>query len=481
METDSVPVSLHVWLKNDSTAPVGEPTAVTELNYEALIKFGACCLANQVLKDASLAPGLQLWSLIGWNVSLLELECRSKDRALGVSRTQKALLQRLVHTARMLADVDPQTRSQSKANSRTLLATEHSDPRQALLTLDPFTALVRVLAAWPTEVANQFIFALVEKLAAVCLLQALLARAKAAPNVEAVYSVGTMLTEEDAEALLLFRLQAAIVHACSAGAAELRSAAPNFSQALLEQQPEAKVVPADLKMYTITSMLVFLRRAALLLSVLELQPSKVQLDGLYCVPTLLAPETGLAQDSDEFDTLRELLRLPDVTAIGRRCLDEDRQLTWDWLRDLSLAAHALDSSKHGLGSLSHIPSVSAPVELHLIVLPELYHDLFKMYRESRCPQCEQIPDQPTLCLICGALVCSTNSPCPENCIQVHSLRVSRRALFLTLARAFSACASACPTDFNTLHAFVPDFICSWRGCHAARQALRGRYWDFSRA
>ena len=420
METDSGPASLHAWLAHDVNAAITETTAISDLKYEPLyeplIKFGACSLANQVLTDASLAPGLQLWSLIGWNVALLELECRSKDRALGVSRTQKALLQRLIHTARMLADVDPQTRALCHLSSRTLLGhvTEHSEAREALLTLDPFTALVHTLAAWPLEVSKQFVFALVEKLVAVCLLQALLVRARAVPNLEPAAT----LSEEDALAPILFRLQAVVTHACSAGVAKFQSTTPNFSRALLEQQPEAKVIPADLTMYTITSMLVFLRRSALLLSVLELQPSRVQLEGLFLQPTALVPATKLAQDSVEFETLRELLHLPELTAICNRCLDEDGQLTWDWLRDLSLAAHALEKSDQA--SFSLIPPVSAPIELHLISVPELYHDLFKMYRESRCLQCEQIPDQPTLCLICGALVCSMNSPCPENCIQVHA-------------------------------------------------------------
>uniref|UniRef100_A0A0N8E404 E3 ubiquitin-protein ligase n=1 Tax=Daphnia magna TaxID=35525 RepID=A0A0N8E404_9CRUS len=49
----------------------------------------------------------------------------------------------------------------------------------------------------------------------------------------------------------------------------------------------------------------------------------------------------------------------------------------------------------------------------LLTLPNSYDTLFKFYHHKSCPQCKSVPKEPSLCLVCGALVCLRENCCKE--------------------------------------------------------------------
>jgi len=47
----------------------------------------------------------------------------------------------------------------------------------------------------------------------------------------------------------------------------------------------------------------------------------------------------------------------------------------------------------------------------LIKLPERYDQIFRHYRSAPCPQCNTVPKEPAVCLICGKICCFKSSNC----------------------------------------------------------------------
>ena len=53
----------------------------------------------------------------------------------------------------------------------------------------------------------------------------------------------------------------------------------------------------------------------------------------------------------------------------------------------------------------------APIAFKLVDLPQTYDDLFEICRNFVCPNCNQKPHDPAICLICGEIVCSQSYCC----------------------------------------------------------------------
>lgn len=56
---------------------------------------------------------------------------------------------------------------------------------------------------------------------------------------------------------------------------------------------------------------------------------------------------------------------------------------------------------------------AGPKVPRLISLPPQYHDLLKAATERKCEHCHTLPSEPTLCLLCGALLCAGNDCCRD--------------------------------------------------------------------
>jgi len=52
----------------------------------------------------------------------------------------------------------------------------------------------------------------------------------------------------------------------------------------------------------------------------------------------------------------------------------------------------------------------------LLTLPHSFDTLFQFYHHKSCPQCNSVPKEPSLCLVCGTLVCLR-----ENCCKGESV------------------------------------------------------------
>lgn len=50
-------------------------------------------------------------------------------------------------------------------------------------------------------------------------------------------------------------------------------------------------------------------------------------------------------------------------------------------------------------------------KFHLVPLAPAFHDLFQVMSSARCKNCNTVPKQPAICLLCGELVCTASSCC----------------------------------------------------------------------
>jgi len=80
---------------------------------------------------------------------------------------------------------------------------------------------------------------------------------------------------------------------------------------------------------------------------------------------------------------------------------------WTWCEDLSgfiaraqLSSRFLIHSQHVLWS-----------QPRLMELPEAYDIIFQHYHRKQCPNCNTVPKEPTICLVCGTMVCLRDVCC----------------------------------------------------------------------
>ena len=50
----------------------------------------------------------------------------------------------------------------------------------------------------------------------------------------------------------------------------------------------------------------------------------------------------------------------------------------------------------------------------LLRLPKQYDDIFAFYHKRPCKSCRTVPRDPTLCLLCGQMVCLRQDCCKVN-------------------------------------------------------------------
>lgn len=54
----------------------------------------------------------------------------------------------------------------------------------------------------------------------------------------------------------------------------------------------------------------------------------------------------------------------------------------------------------------------------LLKLPRIYDQLFMFFHQRQCRVCSKVPKDPSICLICGTLVCMRESCCrSESCLE----------------------------------------------------------------
>lgn len=80
---------------------------------------------------------------------------------------------------------------------------------------------------------------------------------------------------------------------------------------------------------------------------------------------------------------------------------------WTWCQDLhgfiaraQGASRFLTRSQHVLWS-----------QPRLMDLPEAYDVIFQYYHRKQCPNCNTVPKEPTICLVCGTMVCLRDVCC----------------------------------------------------------------------
>lgn len=135
--------------------------------------------------------------------------------------------------------------------------------------------------------------------------------------------------------------------------------------------------------------LAFLRKAAVLLHVV-------------CMAEYPVEDASLS-DLSELDRLTTLLGVRPLGEVCSSAAHLPRQaLMRDWLRKIYVR-HINDGDTHVY--LSH------PLPFTLAHLPRELDRLLDDCLHRTCPNCEQVPSQPAVCLLCGALVCFQTQCC----------------------------------------------------------------------
>ena len=72
-------------------------------------------------------------------------------------------------------------------------------------------------------------------------------------------------------------------------------------------------------------------------------------------------------------------------------------------------------------------------------LPDSFDSLFKTYFGQKCTECENVPSQPIICLICGQLLCLDNCCAQYMEINESSTRISEVEIHANMCCSGSAC------------------------------------------
>lgn len=123
-----------------------------------------------------------------------------------------------------------------------------------------------------------------------------------------------------------------------------------------------------------------------------------------------AAVAGISRDKTEFDRLREYLRLP---TIGELILSLQRSsalldVVTGWLHDLR--DHSSLSEKPVLGRIT----LNHPAIFNLVELPYRFETLLEESSRHVCSNCNAVPQDPAICLLCGTFVCFQSFCCLEN-------------------------------------------------------------------
>ncbi|RUS18204.1 hypothetical protein BC937DRAFT_89041 [Endogone sp. FLAS-F59071] len=123
-----------------------------------------------------------------------------------------------------------------------------------------------------------------------------------------------------------------------------------------------------------------------------------------------AAAAGISRDTNEFDRLREYLRLP---TIGELILSLQRSpalidVVTGWLHDLRNHSRLPEKSVLGRITLNH------PAIFNLVELPHRFETLLEESSKHVCSNCNTVPQDPAICLLCGTFVCFQSFCCLED-------------------------------------------------------------------
>jgi hypothetical protein len=123
---------------------------------------------------------------------------------------------------------------------------------------------------------------------------------------------------------------------------------------------------------------------------------------------LLLPASSTTQADwtvqQELEHLCDQLRLPklDLLLDRRNILPEEQSLIHEWC--CLLANEPSDQQA--------VP-LNLPITFNLVKLPRRLDELFEISLRCVCHRCGTIPNDPSLCLLCGTFVCSQSYCCSE--------------------------------------------------------------------
>ncbi|RUP52467.1 hypothetical protein BC936DRAFT_145224, partial [Jimgerdemannia flammicorona] len=139
-------------------------------------------------------------------------------------------------------------------------------------------------------------------------------------------------------------------------------------------------------------------------------------------------EGGISRDGNEFDRLREFLRLPSFDELfissSHRTPNAFGPVIAGWLHHLRDHAASLTEDIAELESESALSTsvslgpvripLNHPAIFSLIELPQRLETLFEESLRRLCRKCGQVPHEPAMCLMCGTFVCYQSFCCTEN-------------------------------------------------------------------
>jgi len=130
----------------------------------------------------------------------------------------------------------------------------------------------------------------------------------------------------------------------------------------------------------------------------------------FGVSPKFAVNTNISQDATEFDRLREYLHLP---TIGELILSLQNSpvlsaVVTGWLHDLRD-----DPLQRRESTSSHV-TLNHPAIFNLIELPQQLGLLMEESSRRVCCNCNSVPLDPALCLLCGAFVCHQSFCCMKD-------------------------------------------------------------------
>lgn len=82
---------------------------------------------------------------------------------------------------------------------------------------------------------------------------------------------------------------------------------------------------------------------------------------------------------------------------------------WTWCEDLS---NFVGRSQIVARSLLNSQNISWR-QPRLLELPQAYDNIFQFYHRRQCPKCNLVPKDPSVCLVCGTMVCLRDSCCKQ--------------------------------------------------------------------
>jgi E3 ubiquitin-protein ligase UBR3 len=280
-----------------------------------------------------------------------------------------------------------------------------------VLAADPFALLCRLAFLWPEPLDLPRLLALVRLMYLVVVCQCLLSLALHTPEPQRsswLQSAGPPPPSVSAVAspTALFALLAALIPPEEGS----QNAASSLPEAFC---PQPRPVPAgprvpELEHALETLLEPFLRRATLLLMTwndLRLQPA---------ADASLPPAPSPVSTSPAH--LRAFLSLPapEELFVPGALNGASGFAVHTWIRQLLQAMSDERAAEQPALPWQIIPQVTPALPLQLTPLPPLYHDLIARVADADCLECEEPCGQATLCLVCGATVCSNTECVPSH-------------------------------------------------------------------